>query len=420
MTELLVYVDRGAPALCGRLATRATGAGRAGASFEYDAGWLERADRFALDPELPLGRGRFDTRAALFRCFTDPAPDRWGQTLLRRGERMAAEREGRAPVALGPVDFLVRVDDEPRLGALRFKTTEGGPFLAAHGDEQGIPRQRVPPLVALAKLLGATARVVDDKPTEADLALVLAPGTSLGGARPKASVRDPEGNLLVAKFPRKDDDHPVTRWEATMLALAVAAGIDVAPFRIAMIAKKPVLLGERFDRVEKRRVPFVSAMTALGAEDAETHSYLELAEAIRREGSRPTADLRELFRRVLFNILTSNTDDHLRNHGFLHDGAGWRLAPAYDLNPVPRHVRPRIHALAIDDVDPSGGVEVAFSVAPAFGVSDGDARQIAREVATAVKTWATAAKKLGITAKQLGFMESAFDARELALALRGG
>lgn len=409
MTELLVYVDRGTPCLCGRLATRE--APRLGASFEYDASWLERADRFAIDPELPLGRGRFDTRAALFRCFTDPAPDRWGQTLLRRAERMAAEREGRAPVALGPIDFLVRVDDEPRLGALRFKVTEGGPFLAPHDVSQ----QRVPPLVALAKLLGATARVVDDSATEADLALVLAPGTSLGGARPKASVRDPDGNLLVAKFPRKDDDHPVTRWEATMLALAALAGVTVAPFRIVMIAKKPVLLGERFDRVDKRRVPFVSAMTALGAEDAETHGYLELAEFIRREGSRPTADLRELFRRVIFNILTSNTDDHLRNHGFLHDGAGWRLAPAYDLNPVPRHVRPRIHALAIDDVDPSGGVEVAFGIAAAFGLADGEARAIAREVAEAVKTWPAAAKKLGVTAKQLAFMESAFDAREIAL-----
>lgn len=260
--ELLVFVDRGDPVPCGRLWTRPTP--RESASFEYAASWLTRADAFALDPELPLGRGQFHTALALFRASSDPAPDRWGQTLLRRAERARARREGGAPRTLTAVDFLVLVDDSTRLGALRFQDAAkpGAGFLATD-------RRPIPPVLALPKLLGATQRLLDDEATDEDLALVLAPGTSLGGARPKASVLAPDGRLLIAKFPRKDDDWSVPRWEAATLSLARAAGIDVPAFRLELVLKKPVLVLERFDRVGKRqtRLPFMSSMTAISANE---------------------------------------------------------------------------------------------------------------------------------------------------------
>ena len=207
------------------------------------------------------------------------------------------------------------------------------------------------------RLLSATNRIIDDKETDEDLQLILAPGTSLGGARPKASVRDKDGHLLIAKFPRKDNEWPVTRWEAATMALAEAAGVEVSPWRLQLVLKKPVLMARRFDRREGHRIPYMSALTALEASDNEPRSYLEIAEFLRREGSRVNEDLRQLWRRIVFNMLVSNTDDHLRNHGFLRDPNGWRLAPAYDLNPMPTDVKPRIHALAIDEFDGTASLD---------------------------------------------------------------
>lgn len=403
--ELLVHVGDHP---CGRLRVRA--APREGASFEYDARWLARADAFAIDPELPLGAGGYHTARALFGAFTDPAPDRWGQTLLRRQERALAKKQGRAPRTLTPVDFLVRVHDVTRLGALRFRDAPDAPFLS---DTDRL----VPPLVQLPRLLAATTRVVEDRESDDDLALLLAPGTSLGGARPKASVVDPKGQLLVAKFPRRDDDWPVTRWEATALALATRAGIDVAPARLEQIARRPVLLLQRFDRRGAVRVPFMSAMTALAAQDNETRSYLELAEVLRREGSAASADLRELFRRVTFNVLVSNTDDHLRNHGFLHDGRGLRLAPAYDLNPMPTDVRPRVHALALDEEDPTASLDTVLRIAPFFGFGTAAAaRALVAEVGSAVSKWRVVARRHGLTAREMERMESAFKHDDLRSA----
>jgi len=326
--DLQVFLDiHREPLAVGRLWTRTRG-GKETASFEYEASWIQRRGAFGLDPELPLTRGAFHAGRPLFHAFTDPAPDRWGQTLLRRYERMRARKEGRPPRTLSAVDFLVLVDDETRLGALRFKEAGADSFLTSTG-------KRVPPLLELPKLLAATTRILDDEESDADLQLVLAPGTSLGGARPKASVRDKDGQLLVAKFPRKDDEWPITRWEAATLTLAQAASIDLPSWRLQPVLRRPVLMLRRFDRQHTVRIPFLSAMTALGAADNDRRSYLEIVEFLRREGSRVDADLRQLWRRLVFNVLVSNTDDHLRNHGFLRDEAGWRLGPAYDLNPVP-------------------------------------------------------------------------------------
>jgi serine/threonine-protein kinase HipA len=409
--ELAVHVDLdGHPVRCGRLWTRS--APRESASFAYDATFLAHPRAFALDPELPLGAGQFHTGRALFRALADPAPDRWGQTLLRRAERARSRREGRAPRTLTAVDFLTLVHDETRLGALRFQDEREGddaPFLSSDGKP-------VLPLLALARLLSATNRIVADEETDEDLALVLAPGTSLGGARPKASVRDTNGALLVAKFPRKDDEWPITRWEATALTLARAAGIVVPTFRLELVAKKPVVMLVRFDRRGPARIPFMSAMTALSADDNQPRSYLEIVDALRRGGSEVTTDLRELRRRLAFNVLVSNTDDHLRNHGFLHDGVGWRLAPAYDLNPMPTDVRPRVHALALDEADATASMETAFEVAPRFGIALADSRMIAREVGSVVRTWRAVGGRFGLKAKDLDRMESAFEHRDLALA----
>lgn len=234
-SELLVFMDLGGETVrVGRLWARTRGA-RETASFEYDPSWLARRDAFGLDPVLPPARGQFHTDRPLFNAFTDPAPDRWGQTLMRRNERRRARAEGRQPRTLLAIDFLTLVDDETRLGALRFKDADGGDFLTSTG-------KRVPPVVDLPRLLSATNRVIDDKETDEDLQLILAPGTSLGGARPKASVRDKDGHLLIAKFPRKDDEWPVTRWEATTMSLAEAAGVEVSPWRLQFVLKRPVLM----------------------------------------------------------------------------------------------------------------------------------------------------------------------------------
>lgn len=410
--ELLVSVDvDGAPRPVGRLWARVR-SGRETASFEYERSWLVHRSAFALDPELPLTAGPFHTERPLFNALADPAPDRWGQTLLRRHERARAKAEGRAPRTLFAIDFLTLVDDETRLGALRFSEAPGGPYLSSTGH-------RVPPLLQLPKLLAASTRVLEDRETVEDLQLVLAPGTSLGGARPKASVRDSRGGLLVAKFPKKDDDWPVTRWEAATLKLAQAAGLQTPRWKLELVARRPVLLLERFDRSAGHRVPFMSAMTALAATEREQRGYVELVDVLRQVGSAVEADCEQLWRRLVFNLLVSNTDDHLRNHGFLHDGRGWRLAPAYDLNPVPTDVRPRVHALAVAGDDPAAPFDAVLSEAPRFGLSVKVARRISKEVAAAVRGWRKPAAGVGLKPRDVERMESAFEHDDLAAAARG-
>lgn len=397
-----VYISLGEEILLiGRLWTRAR-SGRESASFEYSDGWLAREDAFSLDPELELGRGQFHTDRALFNAFTDPAPDRWGQTLLRRNEQVRARAEGRAPRTLLAVDMLTLVDAETRLGALRFRTPGDSAFLTTS-------RSRVPPLVELPRLLRATRRLIDDKETADDLALLLAPGTSLGGARPKATVRNQDGRLAIAKFPSQHDDWPITQWEAATLAMAEAAGVEVPGRQLRVVLKKPVLIIERFDRRGLERVPYISAHTALAANERELRSYLELAEVLRTSGAAPARDLEELWRRVVFNVLVSNVDDHLRNHGFLREPGGWRLAPAFDLNPVPVDVRPRVHALAIDEADQSAPLERVLAIAPQFNVKPARARAIVREVAAVTRRWRRVASDCGLTQRQIDRMETAFE-----------
>jgi len=412
--EALVHMDySGGPVLVGRLWSRIR-KGRESASFEYDDGWLKRADRFALEPTLMLAPGPYHTGAdsPMFGAIGDSAPDRWGRALMRRAERKAAEKEGRQPRTLFEMDFLLLVDDEARAGALRFAEKEGGPFLAEPG------KFRIPPIVELNRLLQATERVLDDRESEDDLRLLIAPGSSLGGARPKASVRDAKGQLAIAKFPHKDDSINMVLWEGVALALASKAGIPVPEWRIETVANKVALVSQRFDRVDGARLPFVSAMSMLGAGDNETHSYLEIAEALRQYGAAPKEDLQQLWRRIVFNVLISNTDDHLRNHGFLYEGPkGWRLSPAYDMNPVPMDVKPRVLSTAIDPDDPSASLDLAFSVSEYFGLKEKGARAIAAEIGRVVSTWPQEAGSQGLSKAEIDRMQSAFEHDDLKKAL---
>lgn len=403
---IFVYIDvRGKLYQAGRLWTRVRN-GRESASFEYDKNWLQSPYRFALDPALSLAPGPFHTvpNKSLFGAIGDSAPDRWGRVLMRRYERHRSVREGKPLKTMFECDFLLSVDDESRQGALRFSEKQGGPFLAEPVET------RIPPLVELSRLLSATERVLNDTENDDDIRLLLAPGSSLGGARPKASVRDKDGRPAIAKFLHPADEVNVVLWEALALELAKQAGITVSEWKITEIVNRWVLIIRRFDRKLDERVPFISAMSMLEAYDHEMRSYLEIADALRRYGSTPESDLKQLWRRILFNVLISNTDDHLRNHGFLYVGnSGWTLSPAYDLNPVPIDVRPRVLSTCIDLDNPAASAELAFSTAEYYGISAAEAKAIALEIASVTKKWHKEAVQLGIPAQEIDRMASAFE-----------
>ena len=279
--------------------------GRESASFEYDKKWLGHPEKFALEPALDLTEGSFYTKdgLSLFGAIGDSAPDRWGRILMRRAEVARATGQNTMPSTLFEIDYLMGVNDEARQGALRFSMV----------PEQHLALKQktsIPPLVDLPKLLSATERLATDTESAEDLKLLLAPGSSLGGARPKASVRDKDGSLAIAKFPKKGDEHNVVLWEAVALALAKEAGITVSSWRIENILEKPVLIINRFDRYKGERIPFLSAMSMLGAADNEQHSYLEIVYALAQYGGSPKKDMAELWRRIVFTIMVANTDDH--------------------------------------------------------------------------------------------------------------
>ena len=413
--EIFVYVDlENAPRLVGRLWTRVRG-GKEGATFEYDKDWIRSPHRFSLEPALTVGPGPHHTGAGrpLFGAIGDSSPDRWGRALMRRAERKDAEQEGRTPRTLYEADVLLMVDDETRSGALRFATILGGPFLRESAAG------RVPPLLELPRLLAATEHVEEDQETTEEIRLLLAPGSSLGGARPKASVRDRDGVLMIAKFPHKKDETQVELWEAVALRIAERAGIAVPHSRVESVSSKPVLLVRRFDRNNGFRVPFLSAMSMLGGVDREAHSYLEIADAIRRYGAGSIHDLKQLWRRIVLNVLISNTDDHLRNHGFLYAGnGGWVLSPAYDINPVPTDISPRVLCTAIDLDDSTASLDLAMSVAEYFNLKLDEARRISGEVARAAVKWREEARRLEISEAEITRMASAFEHHDLSQAIK--
>jgi len=322
--QIYVSIELGGETfLVGKLWSHQRGA-RQSASFEYDESWLKYSEKFALDPALLLTKGSFHTNAdqIMFGAIGDSAPDRWGRVLMRRAESARAKEADDVARTLLEADYLLGVNDEARQGALRFSLEPDGVYLSPKD------KTSIPPLVDLPRLLSATDRYLDDDETSEDLKILLAPGSSLGGARPKASVRDKDGHLAIAKFPKKDDEFNVVVWEAVALTLAQKAGVKTAEWRLEEIMERPVLIIRRFDREDGSRIPFLSAMSMLGAKDNDMHSYLEIAYALVQHGGSTNQDMEELWRRIIFTVLISNTDDHLRNHGFLYERhKGWRGGP---------------------------------------------------------------------------------------------
>lgn len=381
--------------------------------FEYTEEWLKDADRFELEPGLPLTRGGFapPDGQSIHGTLGDSAPDTWGRRLMQRAERRQATREGRAVRTLLESDYLLGVSDESRLGAFRFRRADGQAFLAE--SSRGIPA-----LVELGRLLQCTDRILRDEETDEDLLMIFAPGSSLGGARPKASVLDQHGRLSIAKFPKESDEYSIETWEEIALRLAERAGIPTPHHELLEVAGRSVLLSRRFDRANGQRIPFLSAMALLGAKDGQTGSYPEMVDALARHGSQAKKDARALYRRVAFNVLISNVDDHLRNHGFLRfDRSGWTLSPAYDLNPVPADLKARLLTTNIDLEESTCSVDLLEASAEYFALSLPEARSILKEVALATSSWRSVAKEVGANGKEIHRMASAFEHEALQQAL---
>jgi len=379
-------------------------------SFEYDAAWLLSDDNRILDPDLRLYRGPqyAGQGKPSFGLFLDSSPDRWGRVLMRRREAIMARKEGRSPRRLGEADYLLGVYDKNRMGGLRFKMPGCDSFQSAD------TAMATPPWSTLRDLEYASflaEHEEDDEKLDPWLAMLIAPGSSLGGARPKASVIDEKGELWIAKFPGKDDECDSGAWELLVAELAHAAGIEMNECKLDSFSKRgSTFLTKRFDRTGDRRIHFASAMTLLGRKDGDDaeagSSYLELAEFIIRSGSRPGADLRELWKRIVFSIAVSNTDDHLRNHGFLLEAKGWRLSPAYDINPSPDSTG---LSLAIDEHDNSLDFRLAFSVAPYFRLTKPDALSIMEAIRGVASTWRERAMATGIKKSEIERMKRAFE-----------
>jgi serine/threonine-protein kinase HipA len=381
--------------------------------FEYVSEWLVDPDRFSIEPALALTRGGFAPPAgqAVFGSIGDSAPDSWGRRLMQRAERRLAEREGRAVRTLAESDYLLGVTDETRLGALRFRW-------AGEKEFQAPTRAGVPGLIQLGHLLQVTERILRDEETDEDLQLIFAPGTSLGGARPKASVIDQHGNLSIAKFPRETDEYSVETWEEIALRLAERAAIATPDHELLQVAGKAVLLSRRFDRAETVRIPFLSAMVMMGSKDGERGSYPEIVDALAQHGAQAKTDARALYRRVAFNVLISNVDDHLRNHGFLWlSKSGWSLSPAYDLNPVPTDIKARVLTTNIDLDEATCSIDLLEAASEYFGIGLVAARAIIKEVAAATATWRETAKEAGARSAEITRMASAFEHDDLKRAL---
>lgn len=388
---------------------RATAHGHETFSFAYDRAWLDRPDAFAIDPDLQMHGGESYPAdgTGVFRVFLDSAPDRWGRLLLDRREVLRSRAEKRPVRALGEWDYLLGVHDGCRLGALRFRQDQAGPFLD-HDD-----RLAAPPLASLRELEAASLALEDPDAPDREgysrwLMALLAPGSSLGGARPKANFTTPDGALWIAKFPSREDRRDVGAWEKLVHELAASAGIDVPQAQLlSLSARHRTFATRRFDRAGSRRRFFVSAMTLLGRADGQGGSYLDLAEFLSTRGSvrHRADDLRQLWTRVAFNIHVGNTDDHLRNHGFILEADGWRLAPAYDLN---ANVERRVHTLAIDERDPTPDPALLLATAPYYGLKAPEAETILARVRQVVATWGQVAQRLQLPRDETQLMAAAF------------
>ncbi|MGH7939760.1 MAG: type II toxin-antitoxin system HipA family toxin, partial [Limisphaerales bacterium] len=335
--SLEVHIDwQGQTHLVGQLHAAERGSS---VSFEYETEWLQRADAFAIDPtSLPLQRGAHHG-ATLFGAIQDCGPDRWGRILIER----AVRKKVLTQKPYHDIDYVLALDDVARVGALRFRHNSESPFLAATAG-------KLPPLVRLNALLRATDAIHSETETVQDLRFLLGAGSPLGGARPKAAVSLADERLAIAKFPKPDDTRDIAAGEVLALTLAAQSGIQVAEHQLVPVGGHSVAVITRFDRAGKNRIPFISASSLLGLPQGEPGAYTMVADGIRQFGNDVPGDLRELWRRLVFSLLASNYDDHLRNHGFLmHEPGRWSLSPAYDINPVPEMDRVRMNKTAITE-----------------------------------------------------------------------
>jgi serine/threonine-protein kinase HipA len=407
--EIFVYADwpgTGGPIPIGRIHA-AVVRGKEVFSFEYDPDWLRQGTPVLLDPGLYFSSG-IQYPEGSFGFFLDSAPDRWGRRLIQRREALRAKQESRQERRLLESDYLLEVHDAGRMGGLRFKTVPDGPFVS---DDYALA---APPLKSLRELEQA-AVMLDADDSDSDetrrwLHLLLAPGTSLGGARPKANVTDPQGNLWIAKFPSRNDDFDVGAWEMTAYQLAKAAGLNIPEARAERFSKTgQTFLVRRFDRRGPERIHFASALNLLGYRDGEGSktgvSYLELADLLGRIGERVAEDLEELWKRIVFSICIGNTDDHLRNHGFLLGEQGWWLSPVYDLNPQPWGDG---LALNINETDNRLDLDLAAEVADYFRIKPMRREKLLRQICVAVSGWEKTARAEGISQPEIERMRPAF------------
>ncbi|MDO1500310.1 HipA domain-containing protein [Winogradskyella maritima] len=397
------------PALIGTLSAHFA-KGKKAFSFEYNKDWLKSDAQRLLDPDIDFYSGpQYPTDKENFGIFLDSMPDTWGKTLMKRRTAQDARANNEKARTLYEIDYLLGVFDESRMGALRFKTELEGPFL--DNDD----RTPTPPWSSLGDLQEAVKQLESDAQNDDIrkwIALLIAPGSSLGGARPKANIFDTQGNLWIAKFPSKTDTIDKALWEFLAYQLATASGIEMAECRVEKISgQHHTFLTKRFDRESEGRIHFASAMTMTGnTEDSirdSAPSYLEIVEFIENYGVDVEANLHQLWRRIVFNIAISNTDDHLRNHGFILTEKGWVLSPAYDLNPS---IEKDGLSLNIDMDDNALNVDLAKSVGQYFRLSENEMQAILDEVLSVVKDWKEMAEKIGIKRSEIELMAGAFNA----------
>ena len=402
------WISLGGPKLMGILSAH-FGKGRKAFSFEYDTTWLRSDDKRLIDPDISFFSGpQYSNSNANFGIFLDSMPDTWGRTLMKRKEAQAARANKTSVRALYDIDFLLGVYDKSRMGALRFKTQLNGDFLDKDGSKV------TPPWSSLSVLQEAAEKLENDEGDDESLskwiALLVAPGSSLGGARPKSNIIDSKKDLWIAKFPSKNDTIDKAAWEYLAYSLASRAKVNMAESKIEKFSGSyHTFLTKRFDRIKDKRIHFASAMTMTGntvekIKDS-SPSYLEIVECIERYGVSVKENLHQLWRRIVFNIAISNTDDHLRNHGFLLAEKGWILSPAFDLNPS---VDKNGLSLNIDMHDNALDFDLAKSVGSYFRLSTKEMDHILLEVKSATKDWRRIAKEIGISAKEQGLMEGAF------------
>jgi serine/threonine-protein kinase HipA len=409
--EVCLDLERfGDSVLMGRLHRQQSGSGEI-FSFEYDRAWLEQPEALSFDPDLALAAGHQypAPQRKNFGIFLDSAPDRWGRVLMQHRENARARHEKRKPRALTEWDFLLGVRDQTRLGALRFRETPNSPFIDSDAEFAA------PPLTSLGELQAASLQFekhIDDEENplyEKWLTQLFAPGSSLGGARPKASVRDEAGTLCMAKFPSRNDTRDMGGWELVAHSLARKAGIIVPEARPIRFPDSPynTFLVKRFDRTTRGgRLAFVSAMTLTQHTDGEPGaSYLELVDLLQSRGADTRPDCVQLFRRVLFNILIRNTDDHLRNHGFFVGESGIRLSPAYGINPS---IDRQELTLAINEVETACDVSIAMEASQDYGLNPREAAEVLKQVQDAVAGWREEATRLHIPKAELDLMANTF------------